>query len=92
MFAGLLFYFGLFLFISLSFKVFRRSIPFAASWWAISFPIAALSNAAIKYAAYSDTWVLKALAGLILAFLSVTILVLVVRTLHRLFTHRLLVG
>lgn len=92
MFAGLLFYFGLFLFISLSFKVFRRSIPFAASWWAISFPIAALSNAAIRYAAYSDTWVLKALAGVILAFLSVAIVVLFIRTLHRLFTHRLLVG
>jgi len=92
MFAALLFYFGLFLFITLSFKVFRRSIPFAASWWAISFPMAALSNAAIKYAVYADTWVLRGIAGIILAFLSIAILVLFVRTLYRLFTHRLLVG
>lgn len=92
MFAAMLFYFGLFLFIALSFKVFRRSIPFAASWWAISFPMAALSNAALKYAAYADTWVLNFIAGLILFALSVAILVLFVRTLYRLFTHRLLVG
>ncbi|MGO4330803.1 SLAC1 anion channel family protein [Cupriavidus sp. 2TAF22] len=92
MFAGLLFYFGLFLFIALSFKVFRRSIPFAASWWAISFPMAALANAALKYALYADTWVLTSLAGLILFLLSTVILVLLVRTLYRLFTHRLLVG
>lgn len=92
MFAGLLFYFGLFLFISLAFKVFRLSIPFAASWWAVSFPMAALSNAAIKYAAYSDTWALKFIAAIILTMLSLTILVLFARTLHRLFTNRLLVG
>ncbi|MGO4304306.1 SLAC1 anion channel family protein [Cupriavidus sp. RAF12] len=92
MFAALLFYFGLFLFIALPFKVFRRSIPFAASWWAISFPMAALSNAALKYAMYANTWVLTLLAGVILFLLSVAILVLFIRTLHRLFTHRLLVG
>lgn len=92
MFAGLLFYFGLFLFIALSFKVFRRSIPFAASWWAISFPMAALVNAALKYAMYANTWVLDLLAGILLVLLSAAILVLLARTLHRLFTHRLLVG
>ena len=41
LFAGMLFYFGLFLFVLLSWRVFRRPVPFAPSWWAISFPMAA---------------------------------------------------
>ncbi|MNT95933.1 potassium-tellurite ethidium and proflavin transporter [compost metagenome] len=49
-FAAMLFYFGLFLAVVLGFKVFRRDVPFAPSWWAISFPLAALANAALKYA------------------------------------------
>lgn len=92
MFASLLFYFGLFLFVVLAFKVFRRSIPFAASWWAISFPMAALANAALKYALFADTWLLTLIAGLILAFLTIAIAVLFVRTLHLLFSGRLLLG
>lgn len=92
MFAALLFYFGLFLFVVLAAKVFRRSVPFAASWWAISFPMAALSNAALKYAHHADTGMLHIVAAVILALLTLAIAVLFVRTLHRLFTHRLLVG
>jgi tellurite resistance protein len=41
-FAAILFYFGLFLFIVLAFKVFKRTVSFGASWWAVSFPMAAL--------------------------------------------------
>jgi len=92
MFASLLFYFGLFLFITLSFKVFRRSIPFAASWWAISFPMAALSNAALKYAMFANTWPLTVVAGIILAVLTIAIAILFVRTLHLLFSGQLLLG
>lgn len=92
MFASLLFYFGLFLFIALSFKVFRVSIPFAASWWAISFPMAALANAALKYAMFAKTLPLAILAAIILAFLTIAIAVLFVRTLHLLFSGRLLLG
>ncbi|MGO4327647.1 SLAC1 anion channel family protein [Cupriavidus sp. 2TAF22] len=92
MFASLLFYFGFFLFIVLGFKVFRRSIPFAASWWAISFPMAALANAALKYALFANTWPLTLIAGLILAILTIAIGILFIRTLHLLFSGRLLLG
>jgi tellurite resistance protein len=92
MFASLLFYFGLFLFVVLALKVFRPSIPFAASWWAISFPMAALSNAALKYAAVANTSFLKDIAGIILAILSAAIAVLFVRTLHILANGKLLAG
>ena len=91
MFAGLLFHAGLFLFIALSPKVFRREIPFATSWWAVSFPMAALASAALQYAAYTGTRALSVVAGLLLVLVSAVVAVLFVQTLHRLFTRRLLV-
>ncbi|MBP0622256.1 SLAC1 anion channel family protein [Cupriavidus consociatus] len=90
LFAGMLFYFGLFLFVLLAWRVFRRPVQFAPSWWAISFPMAALSNAALKYADHVQAGVLHWLAGLILLVLTVAIAVLSARTLHSLFTRRLL--
>ena len=91
-FASLLFYFGLFLFVVLFFKVFKKSIPFGASWWAVSFPMAALSNAALEYALYVDSWLLIAISSVILALLSIVLVVLFVRTLHILFNGKLLKG
>lgn len=92
MFAALLFYFGLFMFVVLAFKVFRPSVPFAPAWWAISFPIAALSNAALKYARAADQPVLYVIAGAILLILSIAIAILFVRTLHILAKGELLAG
>ncbi|WP_342622404.1 SLAC1 anion channel family protein [Pseudomonas alkylphenolica] len=89
-FASVLFYFGLFLFVVLSFKVFRRDVPFAPAWWAISFPIAALSNAALKYAHAQDSTVLMVIAALILLFLTLALTVLSVKTLASLFSGKLL--
>lgn len=89
-FASVLFYFGLFLFVVLSFKVFRRDVPFSPSWWAISFPIAALSNAALKYAHAQDNIVLIVIAAVILLFLTVALSVLLVKTLISLFSGKLL--
>lgn len=91
-FAALLFYFGLFLFIVLAPKVFRRGIGFGPTWWAVSFPLAALASAALKYAAVHPAMPLEVLAGALLAFLSAVLLVLTVRTLHALFKGRLLVA
>ncbi|MFM0065622.1 SLAC1 anion channel family protein [Paraburkholderia aspalathi] len=92
MFAGLLFYFGLFLFVVLAFKVLRRGIPFAAGWWAISFPMAALTSASLKYSMFVQSWPITVVAIILLALLSIAIIVLLVRTLHSLFNGRLLAG
>jgi tellurite resistance protein len=89
-FASLLFYFGLFIFVVLAPKVFHRSVPFGPGWWAISFPLAAMVNAALKYAAVRSTLPLKLLAGVMLVALTAALLVLTVRTLHILFNGRLL--
>jgi tellurite resistance protein len=91
-FAALLFYFGLFLFVILATRIFRRSIAFATGWWAISFPMAALSNAALKYAAARQTVVLYDLAGAILIIATIAIVVLFVRTLRILMNGKLLGG
>jgi tellurite resistance protein len=91
-FAALLFYSGLFFFAILATRIFRRSIAFATGWWAISFPMAALSNAALKYAAARQTVVLHYLAGAILIVVTIAIVVLFVRTLRILMNGKLLGG
>lgn len=89
-FASILFYFGLFLFIVLFFKVFKKSIPFSDSWWAVSFPMAALSIAALKYAMFLHSWLLIAISAVVLALLSIVLFVLFIRTLNMLFNGNLL--
>lgn len=91
-FASVLFYFGLFAFVVVAPRVFRRSVPFSPAWWAISFPLAALVNAALRYAGSGTGWPLQAVAWLLLALLTIALAVLLVRTLHILFNGRLLRG
>lgn len=90
MFAALLFYFGLFLFVIISIRLLRKPAPFSQSWWAIGFPMAALSNAALMYSSAVAGPVLGMIAALLLILLSASILVMSTRTLHALFTGRLL--
>ncbi|QOT77995.1 SLAC1 anion channel family protein [Cupriavidus basilensis] len=91
-FSGLLFYFGLFVFLTLAPKVFRRGMPFASGWWAISFPMAALAIASLKYAMFVQAWPVKAIAIILLAMLTLAIVVLFVKTLHILLNGKLLGG
>jgi tellurite resistance protein len=91
-FASMLFYFALFIFLVLAPKVFRRDVPFAPAWWAIGFPLAALSNAALHYAAVRAGWPLQAIAMALLAFLTMVLAVLTVRTLRIAIDGRLLAG
>jgi tellurite resistance protein len=90
MFASLLFYFGLFMFAVVAWKIFRPSTPFSVSWWAISFPMAALVSASLKYAAHAGAPVLTVIAGILLTVLSLAIAILFVRTMYILVTGKLL--
>jgi tellurite resistance protein len=92
LFAGLLFYFGLFLFLVLAPKVFKRSVPFGAGWWAISFPLAAMVNAGLKYGAVRAGLPFKLLAEGILVVLTAALLFMMARTLRILFNGRLLMN
>ena len=79
-FAALLFYFGLFMFAVVAPKVFRPSIAFSPAWWAIGFPMAALANAALKYAAFRASLPHWILAAVLLGALTLALAVLAVRT------------
>ena len=91
-FAALLFYFALFMFVVVAPQVFRPSVSFSPAWWAISFPMAALVNAALMYAQVQATTPLRLLAGLLLAALTIALAVLTVRTLRIALDSRLLAG
>ena len=88
--AAALFFFGLFLLLVP--MVFRRDVPFSPAWWAISFPIAALANAALKYAATYPSWPSSVVAVALLCFLTGALAVLAVRTLASLLNGKLLAG
>jgi tellurite resistance protein len=90
MFAALLFYFALFLFVIIGYRLIVRPAPFSPSWWAIGFPMAALSNAALTYSSATGAVVLEWIAMLLLFVLTVAIAALSVRTVHALCTGRLL--
>lgn len=89
-FAGLLFYGGLFLFAVIAPKIFRRNVPFSPAWWAMSFPVAALVNAALKYAEFRGSGPLWVLAVVLLGALSLTLAVLTVRTIRIVLNQELL--
>lgn len=79
-FASLLFYFGLFMFAVVAPKVFRRGATFSPSWWAIGFPLAALANAALKYAGSRASEPLWVIAVALLVALNLALAVLTVKT------------
>lgn len=89
-FAALLFYFALFMFAVVVPKVFRPGVKFSPSWWTIGFPMAALVNAALKYAEFRGSAPLWILATVLLGALSLALAILTVRTLHILFNGKLL--
>ena len=89
-FAALLFYFALFMFAVVAPKVFRRGIAFSPAWWAIGFPIAALANAALRYAELRGSLPLWVIAIALLGLLSLAMAVLTVRTLRIAFNGKLL--
>ena len=90
MFASLLFYFGLFLFVIISYRLLVKPAPFSPNWWAIGFPMAAMTNAGLMYgnAAGAEG---QAIVGIVLlCLLTVAVTVLAIRTLYALATGRLL--
>ena len=58
----------------------RSGVPFHTSWWAVSFPLAAMSNAALKFAIHQSSWPTQAFALAVLAFTTLVIVSMSVRT------------
>jgi tellurite resistance protein len=59
----------------------RACCPFRVSWWAVSFPLAASSIAALRFAAANPSAITDAIALVLLALATVTIAGLLIRTL-----------
>jgi tellurite resistance protein len=92
MFAALLFYFGLFLFAIIFYRLLIKPAAFSLNWWAIGFPMAALAIAALMYANAVGGAGLEWIAGLLLLLLTICIGVLAFRTTHALITGRILIA
>lgn len=90
MFAGLLFYFGLFLFAIIFYRLLVKPAAFSLNWWVIGFPMAALAIAALMYSSSVGGVGLEFIAAFLLFLLTASIFVLSLRTLHALFTGRIL--
>ncbi len=82
LFASSLFYLAVFMFFVLAPKLLRlrSSSAFGLSWWAVGFPLAAMTNASLKFSIHQPSWVTQAFAVALLAFTSFVILSLSVRT------------
>ena len=85
LFASSLFYLAVFMFTVLVPKLLRirTGTAFHISWWAVSFPLAAMSNAALKFAIHQPSWPTHAFALAVLAFTTLVILSMGVRTITR---------
>lgn len=90
MFAALLFYFALFLFVIIGYRLAVKPAPFSPAWWAIGFPMAALCNCALMYAGAAGGGALAAIAVILLALLTLSIAALALRTIYALATGRFL--
>jgi tellurite resistance protein len=88
-FGALLFWFALFMFAVVAPRIFRRGATFTPSWWAIGFPMAALANAALRYAAVRDSVPLWWLAAALLGALTLALAVLTLHTLRFAMDRRL---
>ncbi|WP_232628111.1 SLAC1 anion channel family protein [Methylobacterium sp. Leaf118] len=82
-FAEALFLVSLFVFVVLVGRLrdLPRCCPFRVSWWAVSFPLAAMAVAALRYAEHVGAVPADLLAVALLAFATATIVALAARTL-----------
>jgi tellurite resistance protein len=82
LFGESLFYLGVFMLAVLLPKLLRlRSCsPFHTSWWAVSFPLAAMTLAALKFSVERPVWLAQAFALALLAFTTFVIVSMGLRT------------
>ena len=82
LYASSLFYLAVFLFAVLVPRLvrLRSASPFHTSWWAVSFPLAAMTLAALKFSIHQPSWPARAFALAMLTFATLAILSLALRT------------
>jgi len=91
MIASIFYYFDLFILLLFGSKIFLlpRCCPFRVTWWAVSFPMVAITIAAFRYAEFNEAPVFKVIAGVLLSVSSFVILYLFIQTFYKIFTGTL---
>jgi len=88
--ASAFFYFSLFMLVIFGSKIFLlpKSCPFQVSWWSVSFPLAALSVACLRYAQRQPDTVHWILAAFLLLVTTLVILYLLIQTVYQIWIGR----
>lgn len=83
--TGTLFYFNMFLLLLFGSKIIiiPISCPFKITWWAVSFPLSAVTISALTYAGFKADWVHQWFAGALLAVVTIVITYLFVQTIYK---------
>lgn len=89
LFAIALYYLALFLFCILFLRVFLHQRLFIHTWWSLAFPIAALTNASLKYASSNHNAITVAIAGLLLIVLTSLIAFMLIKSIYLAYKNRL---
>ncbi|MFC3562829.1 SLAC1 anion channel family protein [Pedobacter jamesrossensis] len=88
---GALFYFNIFLLLVLGSKISMvlYSCPFKVSWWAVSFPLSAVTISTQIYAQHKPDWVHQLLAAVLLVLTTAVIIFLFFQTLYKIAKRKL---
>ena len=89
--ASIFFYSDLFLLLLFGSKILLlpHCCPFRVGWWAVGFPLVAVTIATFRYASHKGSPVFNGLSAIMLTISTLTILYLLYQSLYRLFTRQL---
>lgn len=92
MLSSVIFYADIFLLLLLGSKLAKLPFccPFRLGWWAVSFPLTAITGASYRFSLTHPGQVFKGIWWILLAVTTVVILFLLVQTLYRYFTNSFL--
>ena len=88
--ASAFFYFCLFLLILFGSKIFfvPRTCPFHVGWWSVSFPLASVTVASLRYSQRAPDVLHRTLGGVLLAVTTLVILYLLAQTFSQIWKHQ----
>ena len=89
--ASIFFYFALFLLILFGSKILLlpKCCPFRVTWWAIGFPLVAITIASFRYGEQVSSSAFQLIPAILLTISTGTIIYLLQQTFYRLFTNKL---
>ncbi|MFT3934162.1 MAG: SLAC1 anion channel family protein [Chitinophagaceae bacterium] len=90
--TAIFFYFDIFLLLVLFSKIILlpKCCPFRITWWAVGFPLVAITIASFRYASHRSSIAFSIIPACLLLLSTVVIVYLLCQTLYRLFSKKLL--